>query len=254
MRRIIVLLSMAMCFQLSAQEQAISEISFEGLKRTKAKFLKRLIKTKEKSVFDQDRVDLDVERLKRLPGIANASLTKNQVGDSLHITYTIEENFTLIPGPRIFTASDGSFAYRLSLFEFNLFGNNQLLGASFERNVFNSFGVFWEHPFLFSDKLGIGFSYQDVTREEPVFFADGEKDYRFNSRMFEGNLLFSFDFNNEAELGAIYARETYTFEGDDLLPGRPANLETENLIYRLAYRYVDIDIDYQYFDVFHFSV
>jgi len=250
MKRILVLLLMAMCFQMEAQERSISDISFEGLKRTKAKFLKRLIKTKEKAVFDQNKVDLDIERLKRLPGIANATYKKDQLGDSISVTYNIEENFTLIPGPRVFTASDGSFAYRLSLFEFNLFGNNQLLGASFERNVFNSFGVFWEHPFLFSDKLGIGFSYQDVTREEPVFFNDGEKDYRFNSRMLEGNLLFSFDFNNEAELGAIYARDSYRFEGDDLLAGRPVNLESENLIYRLAYRYVDIDIDYQYFDGF----
>ncbi len=250
MKQIVGVFLMVMCFHLTAQEQAISEISFEGLKRTKPQFLKRLIKSKEKQVYNPKKVESDIERLNRLPGIANASFTTEKLGDSIQVLYKIEENFTLIPGPRVFTASDGSFAYRLSLFEFNLFGNNQLLGASFERNVFNSFGVFWEHPFLFSDKLGIGFSYQDVTREEPVFFSDGEKDFRFNSRMFEGNLLFSFDFNNEAELGAIYARENYRFEGDDLIPGRPPTLEAENIVYRAAYRYVDLDIDYQYFDGF----
>ena len=41
-------------------------------------------------------------------------------------------------------------------FEFNLFGNNQLLGAFYEKNVFTSYGAYWEHPFLFSDKVGLG--------------------------------------------------------------------------------------------------
>ena len=64
----------------------------------------------------------------------------------------------------------GGFAYQLSLFEFNFLGNGQLLGASFQRNVFNSFSAFWENPFLFSDKVGFGVNYQDITRLEPVFF------------------------------------------------------------------------------------
>jgi len=164
------------------------------------------------------------------------------------LIYKIEENFTIIPGLRIATANDGSFAYRLSVFEFNLLGNNQLVGGFFEQNVFSSYGAFWEHPFLFSDKVGIGFNYQNVTTEEPVFFEEGEKDYRFNSEMVEGKFLFSFDFNNEAELGASYVQESYLFEGDDPIPNTPLALQADKLVYRLGYRYVDLDIDYQYFD------
>ncbi len=233
-----------------AQETNINKIEFEGLKRTKETFLKRLIKTKEGAVLDTLKITGDVERLKRLPGIANASYTYTKTSDgTADITYFIEENFTLIPGLRIATANDGSFAYRISAFEFNLFGNNQLLGAFYEKNVFNSYGAFWEHPFLFSDKLGVGLNYQDVTTQEPVFFEEGDKNYRFNSRNLEANLLFSFDFNNEAELGAILVKESYNFEGGDPpLPNRPLSLNADKLIYRAAYRYVDLDIEYQYID------
>ena len=235
---------------LSAQEEIVSKIEFEGLKRTKEHFLRRLIKTKENEPYDAAKVELDIERLNRLAGIAKASVKDSTVTNGKFLTYVIDENFTIIPGPRISTATDGSFAFQLSLFEFNFLGNGQLIGASFQRNVFDSFSVFWENPFLFSDKIGFGVNYQDITRLEPVFFEEGEKDYRFNSRMIEGKFLFNFDFNNEAELGLVFVDENYLFEGDDALFGRPTELNADKLFYRGSYRYVDIDIDYQYFEGF----
>jgi outer membrane protein assembly factor BamA len=250
MKKIAGILLLFVAFQLNAQDSIVVEIEFEGLKRTKESFLRRLIKTKENQAYDKAKVDLDIERLNRLAGVAKASVKETAENGGKKLTYVIVENFTIIPGPRISNASDGSFAYQLSLFEFNFLGNGQLIGASFQRNVFNSFSAFWEHPFLFSDKIGLGFNYQNITRLEPVFFDDGDKDYRFNSEQIEGKFLFNFDFNNEAELGVILVNENYLFEGDDLLPGRPVELNADKIFYRANYRYVDIDIDYQYFDGF----
>lgn len=235
---------------LFAQDQTIAELEFSGLKKTKESFLRRLLKVKPNTTYDSLLVIKDIERLKRLPGIANASYEFTGEEATQKLTYKIEENFTIIPGLRIATANDGSFAYRLSVFEFNLFGNNQLVGGFYEKNVFSSYGAFWEHPFLFSDKVGIGLNYQNVTTQEPVFFEEGDKNYRFNSEMFEGKFLFSFDFNNEAEAGVTYTKESYLFEEADPLPNRPLALQANKLVYKLGYRYVDLDIDYQYFDGF----
>ncbi len=248
MKKIIIIFIFLISTNLLAQDNIVSELRFTGLKRTKESFIERLIKTKANSVYDSVLVAEDIERLKRLPGIASASYSVEKNGESTVLVYNIVENFTIIPGLRIATANDGSFAYRISVFEFNLFGNNQLFGGFYEKNVFDSFGLFWEHPFLFSDKLGIGLNYQDRTTEEPVFFTLGEKDYRFNSRNAEAKLLFSFDFKNEAELGASFVKESYLFEGEDPIPNTPLSLEADKLIYRAVYRYVDLDIDYQYFD------
>lgn len=235
-------------FLLGAQQDHTVQLEFEGLKRTKEHFLRRLIKVRSGDSYDSLMVKKDIERLNRLPGIANARDSIIETNEGTKLIYILDENFTLIPGLRINMANDGSFAYRLSAFEFNFLGNNQLLGGYYERNVFNSFGVFWEHPFLFSDKVGVGFNYQDITRQEPIFFDAGDKDYRFNSKQFEGNVLFSFDFNNEAELGALFVKETYSFKGNDPVPGAPLFAEANKLFYRGVYRYVDFDIDYQYFD------
>lgn len=251
MKKIILIITILLISSnLFAQEGKVSALEFTGLKKTKEKFLRRLIKVKPNSAYDSLLVVKDIERLKRLPGIANATYEVKEEEGQKKLVYNIEENFTIIPGLRIATANDGSFAYRLSVFEFNLLGNNQLVGGFFEKNVFSSYGVFWEHPFLFSDKVGLGFNYQNVTTQEPVFFEEGEKDYRFNSEMFEGKFIFSFDFNNEAEVGAIYTRESYLFDGEDPIPNTPLSLQANKLTYRLGYRYVDLDINYQYFDGF----
>lgn len=248
MKKFLVLVLLLFGSSLFSQEPIITELQFSGLKKTKERFLRRLLKVKMNTPYDSLLVVKDIERLKRLPGIANATYEISDKGESKVLIYKIEENFTIIPGLRIATAVDGSFAYRVSVFDFNFSGNNQLVGAFYEKNVFSSYGAFWEHPFLFSDKVGLGFNYQNVTTQEPVFFEEGDKDYRFNSEMVEGNILFSFDFNNEAELGAIYARETYLFEGDTPIPNRPGSLQADKLTYRGVYRFVDLDIDYQYFD------
>ncbi|MEM1257542.1 MAG: POTRA domain-containing protein [Bacteroidota bacterium] len=250
MKKALFALSFVVVSLVFSQEKKTISLEFEGLNRTKESFLRRLLKVKPGNTYDTLLVKKDLERLNRLPGIANAKDSVVFKKDGVKVFYIVEENFTIIPGLRIATANDGSFAYRLSVFEFNLLGNNQLLGGYYERNVFDSYGFFWEHPFLFSDKAGVGFNYQDITREEPIFFDEGTKEYRFNSRQIEGQLILSPDFNNEIELGALFVKERYTFEGDDPIPDTPLELEANKIFYRAAYRYIDFDIDYQYFDGF----
>ena len=250
MKKIILLNFFFLSIVLSAQETQISKLEFNGLKKTKEKFLRRILKVKENTVYDSLLIVNDVERLKRFPGIANASYELVDDGSNKKLVYEIDENFTIIPGLRVSTANDGSLAYGLSAFEFNFLGNNQLLGASYDRNVFDSYIIFWEHPFLFSDKVGVAFNYQNSTTQQPVFFEEGEKDYRFNAKMFEGNFLFSFDFNNEGEAGVTFVNESYVFEDEEPIPGRPTELQANKLIYKLGYTSVDLDIDYQYFDGF----
>lgn len=250
MKRVLILVFL-LFFGIASQAQKIDELKIEGLKRTKESFVRKIVRVKENTVYDSLIVANDIERLKRLPGIASASYTfNNKETDANVLTYNIVENFTIIPAIRISTANNGDFAFRLSVFEFNLLGNNQLVGGFYERDVFNSYGVYYEHPFLFSNKLGIGFSYKDVTTQEPIFFDAGDENYRFSNKALEGKLLFSFDFHNEAELGLSYINESYELIDIDSGVANPVSLQADKLNYRAQYTYVDIDIDYQYFDGF----
>ena len=231
-------------------QEIVDQLEFKGLKRTKESFLRRLMNLGDGKPLDTVLIKDDVERLNRLPGIAKASYKIQKNGDDTVLTYDIVENFTIIPGLRVSQANDGEggIAFRTSIFDFNLFGNNQLFGGFFERDVFNSWGVFWEHPFLFSNKAGIGVNYQDLTTFEPVFFPGETTDYQFNAQTGEVQLLISADFKNEAEFGVAFLRETYNIIGDNPIANTPAFVESDKLVYRGVYRYVDLDIDYQYID------
>lgn len=230
-----------------AQEGIIENIELTGLKRTKESFLRRLVKVKPGTVYDSLKVATDIERLNRLAGLAKAThkLEKQENGNYT-LTYNLEENFTIIPGVRISTANNGEFAFRASAFEFNGFGSNQIYGGFYSRDVFDSYGVFWEAPYLFTNKFGFGINYQNNVSLEPVFFTEGTVNYRFDSKAFEAKLLYEFNFHNNAEIGIRFSNETYDVEEFELLNDNPASLEADKVTFFGEYEHNDLLIDYQY--------
>jgi outer membrane protein assembly factor BamA len=229
-------------------QQTVYEVKIEGNKRTKTAFLKRLALTKQGTILDTTIVQGDVRRLKLLASVADAdyTITTNDAGQPI-VTYKIVENFTLIPGLRISTDNNGEFAFRTSLFEFNLGGTNQLVGAFYQRDVFDSYGAFWEAPYLFTRKLGIGLRYDNLVSQEPVFFQNNnEVNYRFNSRAFQASVIYEHNFNNRFELGINIAKEDYQFIEGNLPNGFSLDLDANKLALLGEYEYNNIHIDYQY--------
>ena len=240
---------------LYAQERIVEKIDIEGLKRTKESFLRRLIKVKEGSVYDSLKVATDVARLNRLAGVARATHTLEKNSDGNYkLIYTIEENFTIIPGVRISTANNGEFAFRASVFEFNGFGTNQIYGGFYSRDVFDSYGAFWEAPYLFTNKFGFGINYQTNVSLEPVFFEEGEIDYRFQSDAFEAKALYEFNFHNNAELGIRFSNEEYIIDEEEQplvdTTGFPNNVTASKVTLFGEYEHNDLLIEYQYISGF----
>ncbi|MFT5891901.1 MAG: outer membrane protein assembly factor BamA [Dokdonia sp.] len=248
-KTILLLVLMVTSFAIS-QEAIVTKIKINGLKRTKESFLKRLVKVKPGSVYDSLKVATDIDRLNRLAGIANATSTivKNSETDYT-LTYTIVENFTIIPGVRVSQANnDEDVAFRVSAFEFNLLGRGQIAGGFYSRDVFDSFGVFWEAPFLFTNKFGLGINYQDNVTFEPIFTDSKEtsEDFRFQNRAFQASLIYEFNFHNRAELGFSIGSQDYSVQPDQLDLGLPDQLEANSVGIISEYEYNDLDIEYQY--------
>ncbi len=258
MKKVVFILLLALALPSFAQDKTISKIEIEGLKKTKKSFLLRLIKVKEGSVYNENKVKTDIQRLNRLAGIAKANYQVTNTKDgNLTLIYTIEENFTIIPGLRISTANNGEFAFRVSAFEFNGFGTNQIYGGFYQRDVFDSYGVFWEAPYLFSNKFGFGINYQNNTSLEPVFFNTGDVNYQFTSKALEALLLYEFDFHNNAQIGVRFSNETYVFDAEQnetILNVNalnvPTNLEADKVTFFAEYEYNKLLIDYQYLSGF----
>ncbi len=231
-----------------AQSIAIESIEFDGLKRTRESFLRRILKTQPNTTTDSTKIALDVERLNRLPGIAKATVVQNkdEFGNT-SLTYVIDENFTIIPGLRVSTAANGDFAFRVSLFEFNAFGANHLIGGYYQNEVFSSYGAFIESRYLFNNKLGLGVNYQNNNTFEPIYFDNqNETNYQYNNQLFEGYLMYEHNFRNRGELGFSIAGDDYSFEDGRNGAGIPQELTADRLNFRAQYEYINLAIDYQY--------
>ncbi|NMH87286.1 POTRA domain-containing protein [Flavivirga algicola] len=231
-----------------AQENSIGEISIEGNKRTKAAFLKRLAFVKEGSVLDSTKITSDVRRLKLLASVANVEYKLEfEANGKYHLTYIIEENFAIIPGLNISTDNNGEFAFRTSIFDFNFLGRNQIIGGFYARDVFDSYGAFWEAPNLFTRKLGIGINYQNLISQEPVFFDNGDDvNYKFANKAFEIKLQYEPNFHNRLELGLNIGSEDYNFLEGNLPNGIPRQLHANKVAVVGEYEYNNINIFYQY--------
>ncbi|WP_194852530.1 POTRA domain-containing protein [Nonlabens antarcticus] len=247
-KKFVVLVILFFCQMGNSQSGRIDRIEFEGLNRTKETFLRRIMKVQPKHLADSVMIANDLERLNRLPGIANAKVTRTTLenGD-LILKYEIDENFTIIPGLRISTAANGDFAFRISLFEFNALGANHLIGGYYQNEVFSSYGAYIESRYLFSNKLGLGVNYQSNNTFEPIYFNNKEEtNYRYQTNSFETYFLKEFDFHNRAELGIAFSSDDYTFQDGLAATEIPAMLQANRVNLRSQYEYINLKINYQY--------
>ena len=126
----------------TAFSQQISEVTIQDNKKTKTGFLRKITNIKEGQPLDSLVLEKDIALMKRLPGIAHAYYQVRPKADGTYrVVYGVEENFTIIPSANVFTTNDDEFAYRLGLFEFNALGQGIVFGGSFQRDVYNSYGI-----------------------------------------------------------------------------------------------------------------
>ncbi|NND63207.1 MAG: outer membrane protein assembly factor, partial [Flavobacteriaceae bacterium] len=176
--------------------QDISEIIIQGNHKTRSQFIQNITQVKAGNSLDSAKIELDISRLKRLPGIAHAYYkVEKTIDNSYSVTYGVEENFTIIPSANVYTTNDDEFAYRLGLYEFNGLGRNILIGGYFQRDIFNSYGINFRAPYLFSNKLGLAVNHQNLSTLEPVFLEEGVADYRYNNTSYEILGLYEFNFH-----------------------------------------------------------
>lgn len=243
---VVIFFSLALCGL--SQNSIISEVEIEGNKRTTTNFLKRLAFVKNGSTLDSLKIADDVRRFTLLPSVASASFQLHEIGpENYKVVYSIVENFAIIPGLNVSQDVNDDIAFRTSLFDFNFLGQNQIIGGFYSRNVFDSYGVFWEAPNLFTRKLGFGLNYQNNVLQEPIFFDDGrDVNYKFDSSSFEFRFFYEHNFKNRFEIGLNFANVNYKLLNGNLPQNFPETLELNRILVVGEYQYNNLAVEYQY--------
>lgn len=234
-----------------SQELVVDDLKVQGNKKLKTSFIKKMAYIKSGSILDSTAMELDIKRLKQLPSVSHAYYQVfHTQDDKYNVFYNIVENFTIIPSISAYTTNDEEFAYRLGLYEYNLFGQNIAFGGFYQKDIFNSYAINFRAPYLFSNKFGIAWNFQNLTTLEPVFFDDTTADYKYNNKSFDLLGLYEINFHNRLELGFNYFTEDYQYKYGATNPDVPQDLIAKKILYKLIYEYNNLDYFYQYISGF----
>ncbi len=230
-----------------SQDRVVANLKIQGNKKLKSDFIKRIAFLKTGVALDSMSIEADIKRLKRMPSVAHAYYQVFYSHDNQYnVIYNIVENFTIIPSVNIYTTNADEFAYRLGLYEFNLFGQNIAFGGFYQNDIYGSFAINFRAPNLFGRQFGLATNYQDLTTLEPVFFDDTTASYKYNNTSIEVLGLYAINFNHKIEFGLSYFTEDYQYDSGATSPEVPLILNVHKLLYKAIYEYNDLDYDYQY--------
>lgn len=232
-------------FTLNAQQKRIENITIIGAKKTKIAEIKKLLNTKEGRFLDTILLQEDLVFLKRLPAISNASfkiISTNNNNCNVHIQ--LEENYTLLPDVNFWTTTNQNLAYKIGVYDYNFLGRNIAFGGFYQRNNFNSYGINFKAPSLFSKKWGLALNHQDWKSEEPLYFDDKTANYLYNNVSFEALALYQINLKNSIDFGATIFTEHYKFLSGDIAATVPRNLKLNKLLFKLLYSYNNLNYFY----------
>ncbi len=237
------------CSYSYGQENIVHDLKIQGNKRLKASFIKKISNVRTGGKLDTLVIEQDMVRLKRLPSVSHAYYQVfPSENNQYNVFYNIEENFTLIPSLNVYTTDDDEFAYRLGLYEFNALGRDIIFGGFYQKDIYSSYAINLRAPYLFSNTLGLAINHQDLTTQEPVFFAEEIANYKYRNKSFEVLGLYEFNFKNRLELGANYFVENYEFKGENV-NNRP-ELNVHKWLIKGIYEFNNLNYYYQYISGF----
>ncbi|WP_272150542.1 outer membrane protein assembly factor [Tenacibaculum aiptasiae] len=234
-----------------SQEKIIIDIKVKGAKKTKISEIKKIIETKVNTKVDSVLLVNDMIRLKRLPAISHAYFQVFYSHDNKYNVFiNVEENFTIIPEFNLWTTTNRKTAYKIGLYEYNFLGRNIAFGGFYQNNGFNSYGINFRAPTLFSNKWGLALNHQNWISEEPLYFDDKTANYKYQNTSYEVLGLYQMDFKNNLQLGVNYFKEKYDYLSGDTAPNVPLQLNVNKWLFKTIYTYDVLDYYYQYISGF----
>ena len=157
-------------------QDLITRIHFEGLKQTKTRFLYQFLTSKPGHPPDSAHIARDIQALKNLQLFSTVDARVEDHANGKEVIFEVRERISRLPIINFGGISD-NFWFQLGGVEFNGLGQGAILGGYYQYYDRHSFKVFYNIPFLFSEKWGLGGSVGKMATEEPAFFQSANQQY-----------------------------------------------------------------------------
>jgi len=236
---------------LMAQESlplTVERITFEGLKRTQASFLRSLLKTEIGDFGTEQTIQADVQQLKNTPGIGNANYRIDTVDQKLHLTFLIDEVRTLLPIVN-FGGIKGNFWFQLGFQDINWQGKGQQISTYYQNNDRRHAGqLFYQVPRFRGSDWGFAVNFTHWASREPLYFDQGAVNYDYDNTSWTLSILRHFGFTRTLELAGNYFIENYQKSELQFLenPPGPNSLRQPKALFKFEYRENHINFHFFY--------
>lgn len=228
-----------------SQEKQIAAIKITGNLKTKTNFLHTLLETKKGDLLDSITLKNDITFLKRLPAISNATYKVIPKNNNYTVVIFVDENFTLLPTINFWTSANQQFSYKLGLHDYNFLGKNIAFGGYYQNNGFDSYGINFTAPNLFSKKWGLAMHHQNWKSEEPLYFNNTSANYLYNNISLETLALLHINLKNQLKFGVNFFNEKYSYLSGATDPSIPKNLNLNKTLFKLVYTFNNLQFNYQ---------
>ncbi|MFT5922098.1 MAG: outer membrane protein insertion porin family [Flavobacteriales bacterium] len=201
----------AFSLDMVAQDQ-VDGIEISGLKHTKAQYIAHFLKLKTGEIASETQLKEDLQQLKNLLMVANATAEIVHRNDSTIIQYQIEEALTLFPIINLGGVKENVW-FQVGAKEQNLGGRGiQALAYYMNNNGLNNGQLFVRIPYLAGTRWGLSVNIQRWSSPEPLFFNGQRIDYTYSSSIAGLGIIREFSYQHTLELGGGYFVENYERE------------------------------------------
>lgn len=193
-----------LCFG-QLQDDTVLNFAFEGMKKSKEKFLRRHIINDAKYLKTDSIVAENTQRLLNLPPV----LELNKVYGRDTLTYIVKEKKTLIPVLNFGGIRD-NFWYQMGVSDYNFRGLGQTILAYYQFNDSrHTAELYFKVPHLKGLKWGYSANYLHWESVEPLFFSEGAVQYNYTNNAFGASLIRNVSYRRTLETSATVFRESY---------------------------------------------
>lgn len=193
----------------SVSGQALLEIRYEGLKKSKVSYLSRHIKSKVGAVPDLKTIQEDVQQLRNLHIISKIDYRLDTVKNGQILVFEIEESIHLFP-LFSFGGVKNNVWFQLGFTELNLQGKGQQLTMLYRNNDRRHNGtIYYKIPYIKGSNWGASMSLLRWASVEPLYFNNQAVFYDYDNTSLSPSIIHSFTANHRLEIGGTYFIENY---------------------------------------------
>ena len=231
-------------------EYPIAKINFSGQQRTAESYMKLFLKTEIDDLVTEASLQQDMQRLKNLVSINDATFTLDTTADKLLIlNITVAEARTFLPIVN-FGGIKGNFWYQIGFTDINQGGKGRQLLAYYQNNDGRHNGeVFFKNQFVNGSMSGYSIGLLRYASIEPLYFQefDNEVLYRYDIHSASGSLIKNLDYTRYAEFGLAAFQESYQkeFRSPDIMTPGPESLTEFKLLGKA--RFQQNKLNYHYY-------